>query len=90
MRVSPRRDDDRIDLLRRNDIQGISIRYGSDPYLRDKIVSLMKYNGFRPTAGVLKADIHKTYTGWELRKIPVLGNYPTLKKQSMEYWSLTL
>jgi hypothetical protein len=74
-----------VDLLRRNDTQGITARYASDPFLRDKILSLIRHNALRPTAGALRAEIHKTYTGWELRKIPVIAHYPTLKKQSVEY-----
>ncbi len=74
-----------LDLLARGDTDHIRRRYGNDPFLRDKILNYIKYNHPEPLDKTIKATVHKTTLGYELRRIRVFQNYPSLHKQSTEY-----
>ena len=45
----------------------------------------MQYNQPILSEFQIKADINKTVTGWEVRKIGVLNKYPTIHRQGLEY-----
>ena len=59
--------------------------YKQDPFLRDKLLNYVSYNHPKPLSNTIKANMNKTRTGYELRKIRMLYNYPSLNKQTTEY-----
>jgi len=74
-----------LELLKGNSISGIKERFSGDSFLRDKIVNLINYNNPAIIDDSISAEVRKTLTGWELRKIKVLNRYKHIKKQSVEY-----
>lgn len=58
---------------------------GKDQFLLEKIQLLFRHNTPSLRERDIKAQINKTATGWEVRRIPVLNRYPTINKQSTEY-----
>ncbi len=52
---------------------------------KNKLKNLIKYNHPLIVDSNYNVLINKTYEGWELRKIPLYCNYPTLNKQTTEY-----
>ena len=59
--------------------------FSDDVFLQNKIKRIVRYNHPKPIFSNLSVDINKTYDGWELRRIPVLTNYPSLHKQTTEF-----
>lgn len=74
-----------LDMLAKDDTAEISRLYQSDPFLRLKILNYLKYNHPKPIDRKVTAVIRKTRSGYELRKIRVLHDYPSIHKQSTEY-----
>jgi hypothetical protein len=66
----------------------IAQSYAGDPILRDKLQNYLSYNHPKPLSKTIAADINKTKSGYELRKIRMLHTYPSLNKQSTEYMVL--
>lgn len=58
--------------------------YVGDPFLAKKTKRLFEYNNPTIAEFVINADINKTTTGWEVRKIPVLSRYSSIRKQAFE------
>lgn len=56
-----------------------------DPFLRNKLASLLKFNASYVTAAQPPGVINGIYNGYEYRKMEVLNTYKTLNKQSKEY-----
>ena len=59
--------------------------YSGDPFLRDKLLNYISYNHPKPLTKTIKANINKTKSGYELRKIRMLHHYPSIHKQSTEF-----
>lgn len=74
-----------INLIKKDDTQDIKHYFKNDPFLRKRVLALMKYNHLSILQNHFKADINKTYMGWEVRKIRVHAYYPSLNKQTTEY-----
>ncbi len=74
-----------LDILDKRSSEQIKKEYANDPFLLEKVTSLLKYNNPIPIDQTAKADLNKTATGWEVRKIRVLTNYPSLNRQTTEY-----
>lgn len=53
--------------------------------MRAKLNNLLKFNAPSLVDDKITADVNKTYSGWEVRKIRVLNRYPSLNKQALEY-----
>jgi hypothetical protein len=51
----------------------------------EKLNSILKYNHPQLIDTYYPVIINKTYEGWELRRIPIYCNYPSLNKQTTEY-----
>ena len=63
----------------------IKTAYKNDPFLNDKLNSLFKYNNPRLIDKDFQLDINPTWTGWELRYIPVSCKYKSLATDAVEY-----
>ncbi len=74
-----------LDILAANNTSEINRLYKSDPFLCLKVLNYLKYNRPKPLDREVAASIRKTRTGYELRKIRVLHDYPSIHKQSTEY-----
>jgi hypothetical protein len=74
-----------LDLIEKRSAEQIKKEYANDPFLSEKLTSLLKYNNPIPIDQTAKADLNKTATGWEVRKIRVLTSYPSLNRQATEY-----
>ncbi len=74
-----------LEVLDRKSAEQIKKEYGADPFLMEKLTSLIKYNNPIPIDQSALADLNKTATGWEVRKLRVLTSYPSLNRQATEY-----
>ena len=74
-----------LDIIEKRSAEQIKKEYANDPFLLEKVTSLLKYNNPIPIDQTAKADLNKTATGWEVRKIRVLTSYPSLNRQATEY-----
>ncbi len=74
-----------ISVLDRKSVDAMKKTYAADPFLAEKLSNLVRYNNPVPIDQVIKADVNKTSTGWEVRKVRVLTQYPSLNKQATEY-----
>ena len=74
-----------LELLKSKTQSKIDKYYTSDPFLYNKIKQLVKYNNPSVVGSDVNAEISKTATGWELRKIRVINKYLTINKLSSEY-----
>ncbi len=74
-----------LELMKQKDIPGINKYLEGDSFLRKKVTDMMKYNAIVFTDNAVNGGVMKTANGWELRKVEILANYATLKKQSREY-----
>jgi hypothetical protein len=74
-----------LETLKGNSKSGIGKSYSYDPFLKEKIERLIKYNHPVIVGESIDAGINKTMTGWEMRKIRVLNRYKSINKQSSEY-----
>lgn len=74
-----------LDMLTQKDPRSLKEIYGSDPFLLQKLVNYMKHNNAEFPEPTVDAQINKTVTGFELRKLQMIHNYPTLNKQTTEY-----
>ena len=74
-----------INLLSASSKEDILTTYGNDDFLKKKIEAYMDYNRPIPLSNEVSADVNVTRHGYEVRKIPVIHDYPSLHKQSNEY-----
>ena len=74
-----------LNILKSGSIKQIDTQYGKDPFLAEKIKQYIRYNHARPSGRDVKTQLNKTRSGYELRPIRVLQNYPSLKRQTTEY-----
>ncbi|MBP6673038.1 MAG: hypothetical protein KA247_07805 [Bacteroidetes bacterium] len=74
-----------LDMIDKRSAEQVKKEYANDPFLYEKVTSLLKYNNPIPIDQTAKADLNKTATGWEVRKIRVLTSYPSLNRQATEY-----
>ena len=74
-----------LDLVEKGDQNAVRQQYKKDPFLRDKVLDYMYFNHPKPLDKTINADINKTKSGYELRKIRMLHNYQSINKQSTEF-----
>lgn len=74
-----------LNLIQSKDKARIRQQYGDDSFLRDKILRYIEYNHPKPLDKTIDAQIHKTASGYELRRIRMLHRYPSIHEQSNEY-----
>jgi len=70
-----------------NTIQSGKVKdaFTDDQILKTKLTDYLKYNRARPIDRDIAAVVNKTENGWELRRIRMLHEYPSINKQSTEY-----
>lgn len=74
-----------LDILAEGKIADVKRFFRNDPFLRLKLLNYLRYNRPKPLDREVTAAIRKSRAGYELRKIRVLHDYPSIHKQSTEY-----
>lgn len=74
-----------LDIISSANKTQIKKTYSGDPFLRDKLLHYLKFNHPKPLSKMVRADVNRTQSGYELRKIRMLQKYPSINKQSTEY-----
>nr|NQU93062.1 hypothetical protein [Bacteroidota bacterium] len=74
-----------IAVLESQDMQEIKELYGNDPFLLNKLQNYIEYNHPTPARGDVTAQVNTTHNGYEIRKLEVHHNYPSMRKQATEY-----
>ncbi len=74
-----------LDVMSRRDYKAMKANYGSDRFLLRKIANYLKFNQPKVLEKKLNASLNKTESGWELRRVRMLHNYPTIRKESTEF-----
>jgi len=74
-----------LELLERGDRNKLREFLADDQYLIKKTDDLLKFNKVKILDDVLSADLNKTTSGYEIRKIRVINNYKSINKQTTEY-----
>jgi len=72
-------------LLQNGDVDGIKAQYSDDPFITKRLIDIIKYNDIKIVDEYINACLNECYNGWEVRKIKVLANYSSIRKQSPEY-----
>lgn len=72
-------------LLDAGDGNKLSRRYAGDRYLQKKLSEYMKFNRPKVLQKSVDAKVNRTRSGYEMRRVRVLHQYPTLKRQSTEF-----
>ncbi len=73
-----------LDLLKSSN-EEIKLKYQDDVFLTQKILNYKKYNSPSVLSKNIEAELFAYDDGWELRRIRVLHNYPSIHKQTTEY-----
>ena len=76
---------DFLDILESGNISKIEDAFKDDDFMKRKAVDYLTYNNACPLDRNILSKLNKTRDGWELRRIRVLHQYPSIKKQSTEY-----
>ncbi|MGA9116775.1 MAG: hypothetical protein WB626_08375 [Bacteroidota bacterium] len=63
----------------------IRAAYGADPFVAEKLLRLIRQNRPAFVDEEQRADVNRTLTGWEVRKLRVKTRYPSMNKQALEY-----
>lgn len=74
-----------LNLLDKQNIRKIKEFCHGDIFLKDKIMNYIEYNNPKPQEKNIGGYINRTTKGWEVRKIRMLHQYPSINKQSTEY-----
>ncbi|MCF6271259.1 MAG: LPP20 family lipoprotein [Melioribacteraceae bacterium] len=74
-----------LELLEREDKNKLKEFLVGDTYLIKKSNDLMKYNRVKIMDETIYANLNKTASGFEIRKVKVLNKYNSLNKQTTEY-----
>ncbi len=72
-------------LIAKGDMREVKAAYADDPFLQKKVADYMRFNHPKALDENIRAAVEKTNAGFELRKIRMLHNYPSINKQSTEY-----
>lgn len=74
-----------ITLMDNHDIEKIGMHYSEDTFLVNKIIDIVRYNNISIAGELLEVELNNTFGDyWELRSIPVITKYSSIKKQSFE------
>ena len=74
-----------LDILKSRDVSKAENLFADDDFMNKKTVNYLSYNNACPLDRDILSNLNKTRYGWELRKIRMLHQYPSIKKQSTEY-----
>lgn len=74
-----------LEVFAQGDLQKAETRYAGDTFLQQKVTDYMKFNHPKPLDENIQAAVEKTASGYELRKIRMLHEYPSIGKESTEY-----
>lgn len=76
---------DFLDILESGNISKIEVAFTNDDFMKRKAVDYLTYNNACPLDRNILSKLNKTRDGWELRRIRMLHQYPSIHKQSTEY-----
>jgi len=76
---------DFLDILESGNISKIEDAFTDDDFMKRKAVDYLTCNKACPLDRNILSKLNKTRDGWELRKIRMLHQYPSIHKQSTEY-----
>jgi hypothetical protein len=76
---------DFLDILESGNISKIEDAFTDDDFMKRKAVDYLTYNNACPLDKNILSKLNKTRDGWELRRIRMLHQYPSIHKQSTEY-----
>jgi len=74
-----------LDIFDSGDESKIRLEYSDDTFLQRKLCDYLKYNHARALYKNIPATLNQTRNGWELRKIRMLHDYPSINRQTTEY-----
>ena len=74
-----------LDILESGNISKIEDAFTDDDFMKRKAVDYLTYNNACPLDRNILSKLNKTRDGWELRRIRMLHQYPSIHKQSTEY-----
>ena len=74
-----------LELLDRGDKNKLNDFLAGDSYLIKKTIDLLKYNKVKIMDDIINANLNKTSSGFEIRKVRVLNKYNSINKQTTEY-----
>ena len=74
-----------LELIEQNNKNKLAKFLSNDPYLLKKSNDLLKFNKIKIMDKTINANLNKTSTGFEIRKVRVLNKYNSLSKQTTEY-----
>lgn len=74
-----------LELLEKGDSGKLKEFLDNDQYLIKKTNDLLRFNKVKIVDDVLGADLNKTTSGYEIRKIRVMNKYNSINKQTTEY-----
>lgn len=77
-----------LDVISTGSAADIKEHYGSDPFLKEKMTTLIRHNQPRLVDETFEIEINQVWDGWEVRSIPVSCLYPSISKQTVEYMVL--
>ena len=72
-------------LIEENNFSKIKSQYAEDPFLEAKVTDYMRFNKPQPLDRQIEADLNPTQNGWELRRVRMMHDYPSIHKQTTEY-----
>ena len=76
---------DFLDILESGNISKIEVAFPNDDFMKRKAVDYLTCNKACPLDRNILSKLNKTRDGWELRRIRMLHQYPSIHKQSTEY-----
>ncbi len=76
---------DFLDILESGNISKIEVAFPNDDFMKRKAVDYLTCNNACPLDRNILSKLNKTRDGWELRRIRMLHQYPSIHKQSTEY-----
>lgn len=74
-----------LEVIEEGKSDNAKIQFGDDPFLYEKVLNYMEHNHPKLLDQCIKGIVDKTRNGYELRRIRMLHDYPTIRKQSTEY-----
>ncbi len=77
-----------LNVVETNVLDSVKSHFSADSFLCAKITNYMQYNHPKPLDKNIHGQLNKTNDGYELRRIRVLHNYPSINKQTTEYLAL--
>ena len=74
-----------LEILESGDLNRLETVYKGDQFFLTKVKDYVRFNHCQALDKRIQADINKTSNGWEMRRIRMLHEYPSIHKQTTEY-----